>query len=285
MAEAEAPFRIERIAGKGPAVFVCDHASNSIPERLGALGLGAAARASHIAWDPGALGVARAMSCRLDSPLVFATVSRLVVDLNRALDSPTLMPAVSAEVEIPANKNVTQAEREARLAEIYRPYHAAVDDLVGSYASARHERGEPAPMVVAVHTFTPVYCGKTRPWQLGILFGEDKRLGRSLLTEIGQTSGLAVAANQPYSPADGVYWTLDRHAVARGLLNVMIEIQNDEVADEPAQNAWGERLADALARSYESLLSASRARRLGETFLSTTNDEGGLGDARRAHTH
>lgn len=285
MTNDETPFQVERIAGKGPAVFVCDHASNNIPGRFGALGLDAAARASHIAWDPGALGVARVMSRRLDGPLVFATVSRLVVDLNRALDSPTLMPAVSAEVEIPANKTLMPGEREARLAQIYRPYHVAVDDLVATATSARRERGEPAPMVVAVHTFTPVYCGQKRPWQLGILFGDDKRLGQSLLTEIGRTSGLAVAANQPYSPADGVYWTLDQHAVARGLLNVMIEIRNDEVADEPTQNAWGERLADALARSYASLLSASRVQRPGETFLGATNGEGGLGDVRRAHTH
>lgn len=279
----DAPFELERIAGKGPAVFVCDHASNRIPERLGTLGLDTAARASHIAWDPGALGVARTMSRRLDGPLVFASVSRLVVDLNRALESPTLMPATSAEVSIPANRGMTPAEWAMRLEDIYRPYHAAVDDLVLRAAAARRARGEPAPMVVAVHTFTPIYGGRSRPWQLGILFGEDKRLGQSLLTEIGRTPGLAVAANQPYSPADGVYWTLDQHAVARGLLNVMIEIRNDEVADEAAQNAWGERLADALARSWASLLAGSSARQAGETFLGAGNDEGGLRDARRAH--
>lgn len=248
MAENEAPFLIENAGARGQTIFVCDHASNRIPERLGTLGLSPKALSTHIAWDPGALGVARAMSRRLDGPLISATVSRLVIDLNRPLRSAALITAVSETTQIPGNRDLAPAEREARVTHIYRPYHAAVDNLVGSVAAARDRDGEALPAVVAVHTFTPVYGGRSRPWHIGVLFGEDRRLGEPLLAELQRMADIRAAANEPYSPADDVYWTLEYHAVARGLPSVMIEIRNDQVADESAQNAWGERLADALAR-------------------------------------
>jgi predicted N-formylglutamate amidohydrolase len=57
-----------------------------------------------------------------------------------------------------------------------------------------------------------------------------------------------VGANEPYSPADRVYLTLEKHARSRGLPCAMIEIRNDEIADAAGQAAWAARLAAALAR-------------------------------------
>ena len=56
-----------------------------------------------------------------------------------------------------------------------------------------------------------------------------------------------MAANKPYSPADGVYFTLEEHARSRGLPCAMIEIRNDEIGDAAGQAAWAARLASALA--------------------------------------
>ncbi len=103
--------------------------------------------------------------------------------------------------------------------------------------------------VVAIHTFTPVYKGVARALQVGVLFDRDERLGRGILDELRREPALAAEANQPYSPADEVYWTLDRHAVSRGLMNVMIEIRNDELRTDDAQEAWARRLAGAIART------------------------------------
>src|SRR6218665_471531 len=69
--------------GASPFVLACDHASNRIPEKYGDLGLSPRQRLMHIAWDPGALPVALRLSERLDAPLVFSNVSRLVIDCNR----------------------------------------------------------------------------------------------------------------------------------------------------------------------------------------------------------
>ncbi len=244
MAEADfPPFIVENEAGAAPVIIVVDHATNHIPARWGDLGLGESDRQAHIAWDPGALPVARGLSRLLDAPLFAATVSRLVLDLNRPLGSATLIPAVSETTVIPGNTDVTEADRAARIATVYEPYHAALDGLVERCA----RRSAQPVAVVAIHTFTPVYKGVARPLQVGVLFDRDERLGRGVLDELRREPTLAAEANQPYSPADEVYWTLDRHAVSRGLMNVMIEIRNDELRTAEAQAAWARRLADAMA--------------------------------------
>ena len=241
------PFRIENAGGRYPAVLVVDHASNHIPPAYADLGLDEAARAAHIAWDPGALAVARAMSDILDAPLIHATVSRLVLDLNRPTTSATMIPAVSETTAIPGNAGLDAAERARRIAEVHDPYHRALDELIETHVAACEAAGAGAPAVVAVHTFTPVYRGVARNLHVGVLFDRDDRLGRGMLAALRREAGLKVEPNQPYSPADEVYYTLERHALDRGLPNVMIEIRNDEVATPADQQAWARRLAAALA--------------------------------------
>lgn len=239
------PFFIENADGRAPVVILVDHASNRFPAPWGDLGLDAAAREAHIAWDPGALPVAREMSRLLDAPLVGGTVSRLVLDLNRPHGSATLIPEVSETTEIPGNRALDPADRARRIAEVYEPYHAAVDDMI-----ARQEARAGSPLaVVAVHTFTPVYKGRRRDLHVGILFDADERLGRPLLRHLQAEPGLRAEENQPYSPADEVYWTLDRHAVSRGHMNVMIEVRNDLLRDAKDQKRWADRLAAGISAS------------------------------------
>ncbi len=242
-AEDLQPFSVENPDGRGAAVIVVDHASNRFPPPWGDLGLPPEAREAHIAWDPGALGVAREMSRRLDAPLVAATVSRLVVDLNRPIGSPTFAPALSETTEIPGNRDITAADMAERIRTVYEPYHAALDTVVTRQAA----RAAGPVAVVAVHTFTPVYRGVHRPLHVGILFDENDALGRGMIDVLASEPGLVVAENQPYSPANEVYFTLTRHAVSRGLPAAMIEIRNDEVREAAAEARWGARLAAAVA--------------------------------------
>ena len=53
---------------------------------------------------------------------------------------------------------------------------------------------------------------------------------------------MVVGDNEPYSPADRVYHTLERHARSRGLPCVMIEIRNDEISATAGQRKWGDLL-------------------------------------------
>ena len=236
------PVRVENPDGAGPFVIVCDHASNRVPQGHGSLGLSSDALLSHIAWDPGALPVSRALSTILDAPLLWPDASRLIVDCNRDPDAPDLIVAESESRAVPGNRGVDEKERIRRLAAIHVPYHNAIDRVLGHRVGAGS-----ATAVLALHSFTPVYLGQTRPWDIGIVFDDDRRLSDPLIAALEADPGLTVGVNQPYSPADRVYYTLTRHARSRGLPAVMIEIRNDLIAADTGQKAWADRFGAILA--------------------------------------
>jgi predicted N-formylglutamate amidohydrolase len=233
--------RITNPGGKGRFVFTCDHASNMLPPEFGTLGLPEAELSRHIAWDPGALPVARRLAEMLDAVLVETCVSRLVLDCNRPLDAPDLIPSVSETTVIPGNADLSEVEREARIARCWRPFHDAVDSVVVRRLAAGQET-----WIVSVHSFTPVYKGVARPWQIGIIHDEDARLAAPLIAALKAGGDLTVGVNEPYSPADRVYFTLEKHARPRGLPCAMLEIRNDEIADEASQEKWAALLAQTL---------------------------------------
>ncbi|MBN9242979.1 MAG: N-formylglutamate amidohydrolase [Mesorhizobium sp.] len=231
--------RITNPGGKGRLVLTCDHASNVLPPEFGTLGLPATALQRHIAWDPGALPVARYMAQALDAVLVETRLSRLLLDCNRPLDAPDLIPPVSETTVIPGNAGLSAAEREARVARCWQPFHEAVEAVMEERLAAGHET-----WLVSVHSFTPVYKDVRRPWQIGIIHDDDTRLASPLIAALKTRRELSVGVNEPYSPADRVYFTLERHARARGMPCAMIEIRNDEIAGEAGQKKWGAMLSD-----------------------------------------
>jgi predicted N-formylglutamate amidohydrolase len=227
-------------AGRGARWLVtCDHASNAVPACVngGDLGLAPADMARHIAYDPGAAGVARRLAERLEAPLAQTTFSRLVIDPNRGEDDPTLVMRLYDGSVIPANRQIDETEIARRLDAFWRPYHAAVARL----AARRSDT-----LYVAIHSFAPRLNGRSdRPWQIGILHGADARLARPLIDRLRREPDLCVGENEPYGghlEGDSV----DRHAIRNGLPNVLIELRNDVIATEESQNAWGERLAPIL---------------------------------------
>jgi len=233
-----------RPEGRSPVVLLCDHAANFVPPVLDRLGLPEADLARHIAWDPGALPVAEMLSDLLDAPLVHPTVSRLVIDCNRAHDAPDLIPTVSETTVIPGNQGLSDADRRMRIEAVHRPFHAAVERLIAGRLAARLPT-----VLVSIHSFTPVYHGRPRPWQVGILYGVDTRLSAPLIAAIAQAQpSFEVGANEPYAPADGVYHTLETHGQRHGIASAMVEIRNDEIAT-PAQHEWWARLLGVCLRS------------------------------------
>lgn len=234
--------------GAGPFVFLCCHASNFIPPRLNGLGLPPQELTRHIAWDPGALGVSRLLSDALDAAIVHPTTSRLVIDCNRADSAPDLIPLRSELTDIPGNADLLPDKRAGRIAGVHTPYHAAIDRVL----SARDAAGRNS-VLVAMHSFTPVYKGVARPWHIGILSDGDRRLADPLIAELAGDDALVVGDNEPYAPKDGVYYTLDRHGTAKGRATVMIEIRQDLVADALGEKEWADRLAAALPRALAAL--------------------------------
>jgi predicted N-formylglutamate amidohydrolase len=252
-ADPGGPIVAENPAGSGPFVFVCDHASNRIPDDCRSFGFAEDALKIHIAWDPGALGVARHLAARFDSPLFWPDVSRLVIDCNRAPTAKTLIVTESEGRKVPANHALTEAERLRRLEQIHGPYHAAIDTCL----ERRLARRQPTALV-AIHSYTPVYFGKARPWHVGIVFGEDRRLADILIRDLEADRALCVGINEPYAPADQVYYTVERHSRPNRLPAAMIEIRNDEIGDKEGQRRWADRLAGILSAAERTLALASR---------------------------
>jgi predicted N-formylglutamate amidohydrolase len=244
----------ENAVGAGPFVLLCDHASNRIPDEYQSFGFVTDALNLHIAWDPGALAVARLLSARLDAPLFWPDASRLIIDCNRPLDAASLIVVESEGRAVPANVGLGTTERARRIAHIHAPYHDAIETCL----ARRLATGLPT-VLVAIHSFTPVYLGKTRPWQIGIVFDEDARVANALIAALTADSALTVGVNEPYSPADLVYYTVSRHARRHDLPAAMIEIRNDEIGDEPSQRRWADRLADILLGRTSGVLEPEQA--------------------------
>ena len=244
----------ENPQGRGPFVILCDHASNRIPDAFQSFGFAEDALQTHIAWDRSALSVARILSAKLDAPLFWPDASRLIIDCNRAPDASSLIVTESEGRPVPANRVLSKEERSRRLDHIHAPYHDEIDSCLERRRADRRPTA-----LIAIHSFTPVYFGKARPWQVGILFDDDRRLADLLIGGFESDPALTVGVNEPYSPADGVYYTLRRHAQPQGLPSVMIEIRNDEISDEASQRSWAEQLADILFAATPRLFESRHA--------------------------
>ena len=221
--------------GRSPFLLIGDHAGNSIPRRLGDLGLDAEDRVRHIAWDIGVAALGKALADRLDATFVAQTYSRLVIDCNRDPDAADAVPGVSDGTPIPGN---VDADRAARVAAIHAPYQAAIAAEI-----ARRE----TTVLVALHSFTPVMAGVARPWAIGVLHdGHRDGFARRLLARLAARGDLVVGDNEPYR-MDGTDHSVPRHAFAADLEYAELEIRQDLLAADPG--GWAALLADALTAS------------------------------------
>lgn len=238
------PVMVENPGGRSRVIVVCEHASCFIPPAFGDLGLDAAARQSHIAWDLGALDVARALSVRLDAAMVASNVSRLVYDCNRPPSALDAMPAQSEAILIEGNAHLTAAQRRDRTSCYYVPFRAC---LAATIAARQN------PVIVTIHSFTPVYHGHQRAVEIGILHDVDARLANAMVQVAQSHTQAKVEINAPYGPQDGVTHTLAEHAIKAGHLNVMLEIRNDLIKSLEQQDAMADCLADWLSDALADL--------------------------------
>ncbi len=245
--------------GLGPVVLVCEHASSYIPGNYENLGLAPDLLQSHIAWDPGALGVAQMLSRHLDAPLVAQKISRLVYDCNRAASSPSAIPTRSERHDIPGNRGLSAVERRARMSEVYEPFRQTLDNIL----RARLVSGL-ATNLVTIHSYTPVFNNRPRNVDIGILHDSDTRLADAMLDGMQGEMRYRVRRNQPYGPEDGVTHTLCEHGIRLGLPNAMIEVRNDLIQDEAGQDKMARWLLAIITGSLERVFAAREPSLLAE---------------------
>jgi predicted N-formylglutamate amidohydrolase len=243
------PVTFDNEAGRSVFFLTCDHAGRAIPRRLDRLGLPEHETRRHIAWDIGIGEVGRQLSQLLDATVVLQTYSRLVIDCNRDPRVPSSIPEISEATEISGNRGLTEAARTSRIKGIFRPYHDTI-----AAALDRRAAGGRASVLVALHSFTPVFKGVARPWHAAVLYNRDSRLARCLFELLSAEDGLIVGDNEPYRVTDLTDYTVPVHGERRGLPYVEIEIRQDQITEPAGQTAWAQRLARLLPAAYAEFL-------------------------------
>jgi predicted N-formylglutamate amidohydrolase len=235
------PVQEFNAAGRSPFLFTCDHYGRLIPKALGDLGLKDGELRRHIAWDIGIAGVAEALSQLLDAHLIVQRYSRLVIDCNRPPDVASSIPRISEATTIPLNEGLSSEAVAIRKREIFDPYHRRIEAIIDRRLHDRRPT-----VLVALHSFTPLYAGIARPWHIGTLYHRDTRLPPLLLKHLRSEGDLVVGDNEPYAVSDETDYTIPVHGEARGLINTGIEIRQDLISDQAGQQQWAERLARVL---------------------------------------
>lgn len=223
-------------------ILLADHATNHLPEHYQHLGLPQAAFLRHIAYDIGVEALTRALSKQLNCPAVLSKFSRLLIDPNRGEDDPTLIMKISDGAIIPGNHPITQEEWDHRLNTWHRPYHKAIAGVISRVEKACGK----APLILSLHSYTPVWKGVPRPWHAAVLWDGDGRVSTPLLAALEKPGDIIVGDNEPYDGAlkgDTMY----RHCLVRGVPHVLLEVRQDLISDEAGIAAWTERLAPIFA--------------------------------------
>jgi predicted N-formylglutamate amidohydrolase len=244
-ADEPAPVTVYNADGESPFVLVADHAGNIMPRALGRLGVAEAECERHIAWDIGIAGLGRLLADALGATLIQQNYSRLVIDCNRPLDAATSIADISEHTPIPGNVGLSEAARAARAREIFWPYHRRIE----AELDRRRQTGRPAALI-ALHSFTPVFEGATRPWHAGVLYNRDPRFAHRLMALLNAEKDLFVGDNAPYLVSDASDYTIPVHAERRGLHHLLIEIRQDLIDGETGQRNWAARLARLLPQVY-----------------------------------
>lgn len=241
-------------------LLLCDHACNSVPPGYGNLGVAPEQFQRHIGFDIGARAVTLELARRLNAPACLTTYSRLLIDPNRGEDDPTLIMRLSDGSVVPGNAAVDAEERAYRIDQFHKPYH----DLIDRTLDAMTEASAP-PVIVSIHSFTPVWRGVPRPWHATVLWDSDPRAVEPMLKGLRDQDNLVIGDNEPYDGAlknDTMY----RHGTCRGLAHVLLELRQDLIAGDDGQMEWAGRLEAIL----KDIAGQSKCRKI--RFYKSRND-------------
>jgi predicted N-formylglutamate amidohydrolase len=228
------------VLSNSPFLLVGDHAGRAMPAALQGLGLPESERRRHIAVDIGVRELGLALSTSLDAPFLHQAYSRLVIDCNRDPAHAESIPSSSDGTPIPGNAGLRPANRQARIKDIFQPYHQAIAAALDVRAAVGRET-----ILVSLHSFTPQMNRYARPWHVGVLHdGRRDEFALSVLARLrGQTSWV-IGDNEPYR-MDQTDYTVPHHAYPRGLRYLELEVRQDLM--EPEVHGGVDKVAALIA--------------------------------------
>ncbi len=239
------PVEIQKVDNAIPVLVVCDHAGNSVPKQLQNRMPNAVDMNRHIAIDVGARMMAQTVAKALHATLVMQRYSRLVIDMNRPLDSPELCPPISDGTTIPFNHHLSAQQKAARINAIFKPYHNAI-------AKICDDCEPPIMAMVAIHSFSPQLRNQPpRRWHGDLISRTSIDVARDLrcLLQV-ERPDLQFGVNSIFAVTDTSDYTIRSHAETRGLQALSIEIRNDLLTNDDNILYWGRLLAKCLATIF-----------------------------------
>jgi predicted N-formylglutamate amidohydrolase len=227
-------------AAGGPFVFTCEHATRLLPEwtpepeDLPLL-------EDHWGWDIGAGDLTRALIERTGACGVLSRFSRLVCDPNRDPRESSFLVERIEDRTLSFNRDIDFAERRRRRERYFDPYHDAIDRTIGQRAAV-----DARFRLCSIHSFTPLYLGRARPMEIGVLFDSHDEQAWRLEGALAE-EGFESVLNAPYSGKDGMMYAANRHGQVHGLVYIELEVRQDLI-DTPAKAGdVADRMARALA--------------------------------------
>ena len=227
-------------------IISCEHGGHEVPEPYAALFHDhATLLASHRGWDPGALAVAEELAARLEAPLFFTTVSRLLIDHNRSLRHPALFSEISRALPGPDHQRLID--------HYYLPHRqkilAAVSRAIDSGRQVLH---------LAIHSFTPVLAGQVRRADLGLLYdparSHERQLCQGWQAAIKKAGpDLTIRRNYPYrGQSDGLATWLRGRCHLADYLGIEVEINQARLTTVGEQRTIADLLAQTLPPCLDS---------------------------------
>lgn len=232
--------RTESKVFSGKVMITAEHASNELPKpyQWSTQDQNTVADA-HWAYDPGTAECARELAQELGAVAVLGRWSRLLVDLNRPLASDTLMRTTADMGQpIQLNADLPQADRDWRLQRYYLPFHLEL---------GRAARVVDPLLLLSIHSFSPVYDGEVRDFEIGVLASTEETLARQLVYAL-QRCGYDTRLNEPWSGKEGFMYSADSVKVSGPpgrRQAVMLEFRNDLLSNR----VWRAGVVSALAES------------------------------------
>ena len=237
------PYQVYNLKGKSRMIILCDHASSYIPSKYMNLGLGKKEIRRHIGWDIGAALVAKKIAKRLNATLIMSGFSRLLVDCNRPLGVPQAFTEISESTIIPANLNLTKKNKKYRAKKYCIPYRDRIDKILRSRI-----RKKIIPVIIAVHSFTPVYKGFVRPWHLGLLYRKDRRMVSLVQDQMINNKSIKIGINEPYKCNLKGDYSIPYFGESNGLPNILFEIRQDLINNKAGVIKWSHKLSNLLEK-------------------------------------